>query len=134
MKKTVKILLLTLSLVMIFGTSILPVFAAEASKEAGDVSFPVKETIEINGEVIHLLEDGTAYNQTTQQWILEEKEGLAFETNLDRMLSSLQYMWKGMLCIFIVIAVIILSVVIMNTISAKAQERKELKENEDDQN
>lgn len=54
--------------------------------------------------------------------------------NFDRFLFSLQYMWQGMLCIFIVIAVIILSVVIMNTISAKAQERKELKENEDDQN
>ena len=54
--------------------------------------------------------------------------------NFDRFLFSLQYMWKGMLCIFIVIAVIILSVVIMNTISAKARERKELKENEDDQN
>ena len=54
--------------------------------------------------------------------------------NFDRFLFSLKYMWQGMLCIFIVIAVIILSVVIMNTISAKAQERKELKENEDDQN
>ena len=54
--------------------------------------------------------------------------------NFDRFLFSLQYMWQGMLCIFIVIDVIILSVVIMNTISAKAQERKELKENEDDQN
>ena len=54
--------------------------------------------------------------------------------NFDRFLFSLQYMWKGMLCIFIVIAVIILSVVIMNAISTKAQERKELKENEDDQN
>ena len=54
--------------------------------------------------------------------------------NVNRFLFSLQYMWQGMLCIFIVIAVIILSVVIMNTISAKAQERKELKENEDDQN
>lgn len=54
--------------------------------------------------------------------------------NFDRFLFSLQYMWQGMLCIFIVIAVIILSVVIMNSISAKAQERKELKENEDDQN
>ena len=124
MKKTVKILLLTLSLVMIFGTSILPVFAAEASKEAGDVSFPVKETIEINGEVIHLLEDGTAYNQTTQQWILEEKEGLAFETNIDRMLSSLQYMWKGMLCIFVVILVIILSVFVLNGVFGKLDAKK----------
>ena len=54
--------------------------------------------------------------------------------NFDRFLFSLQYMWKGMLCIFIVIAVIILSVVIMNSVNAKVQERKELKENEDDQN
>ena len=54
--------------------------------------------------------------------------------NFDRFLFSLQYMWQGMLCIFIVIAVIILSVVIMNSVNAKVQERKELKENEDDQN
>ena len=54
--------------------------------------------------------------------------------NFDRFLFSLQYMWQGMLCIFIVIAVIILSVVVMNTISAKAQARKELEESENDQN
>ena len=54
--------------------------------------------------------------------------------NFDRFLFSLQYMWQGMLCIFIVIAVIILAVVVMNTISAKAQERKELEESENDQN
>ena len=54
--------------------------------------------------------------------------------NFDRFLFSLQYMWQGMLCIFIVIAVIILSVVIMNTISAQAQARKELEESENDQN
>jgi hypothetical protein len=54
--------------------------------------------------------------------------------NFDRFLFSLQYMWQGMLCIFIVIAVIILSVVIMNSISAKAQARKELEESENDQN
>jgi hypothetical protein len=54
--------------------------------------------------------------------------------SFDRFLFSLQYMWQGMLCIFIVIAVIILSVVIMNSISAKAQARKELEESENDQN
>ena len=54
--------------------------------------------------------------------------------NFDRFLFSLQYMWQGMLCIFIVIAVIILSVVIMNSISAKAQARKALEESENDQN
>ena len=51
--------------------------------------------------------------------------------NFDRFLFSLQYMWKGMLCIFIVIAVIILSVVIMNFFSAKAQQRRELSESEE---
>lgn len=50
--------------------------------------------------------------------------------NFDRFLFSLQYMWKGMLCIFIVIAVIILSVVIMNTITEKAVAAKERKEQE----
>ena len=50
--------------------------------------------------------------------------------NFDRFLFSLQYMWKGMLCIFIVIAIIILSVVIMNTITEKAVAAKERKEQE----
>ena len=40
-------------------------------------------------------------------------------------------MWKGMLCIFIVIAVIILSVVVMNFFSAKAQERKAIEESDE---
>lgn len=42
-------------------------------------------------------------------------------------------MWKGMLSIFIVISVIILAVVVMNLISKKAAERKELKDAEDQQ-
>ena len=54
--------------------------------------------------------------------------------NLDRFLFSLQYMWKGMLCIFIVIAVIILSVIIMNFFSAKAAQRRELSEAESEEN
>jgi hypothetical protein len=65
----------------------------------------------------------------------EENMDIFSNFNLNRLLFSLQYMWKGMLCIFIVIAVIILSVVIMNFISAKAQERRELSESEEnDQN
>lgn len=55
--------------------------------------------------------------------------------NLNRFLFSLQYMWKGMLCIFIVIAVIILSVVIMNKVTdgiAAAKERKEQQNSESD--
>ncbi len=44
--------------------------------------------------------------------------------NVDNFFHSLQYMWQGMLCIFVVMAVIILSVVIMNMCSAKAEKKK----------
>ena len=53
--------------------------------------------------------------------------------NLDRLVFSLQYMWKGMLAIFIVIAVIILAVVVMNFCTSKIQERKALKEEKSDE-
>ena len=53
--------------------------------------------------------------------------------NFDRFLFSLQYMWKGMLGIFIVIAVIILAVVLMNFCSSKIQARKALKEEDNDE-
>ena len=44
--------------------------------------------------------------------------------NLDRFLFSLQYMWKGMLCIFIVIAVIIISIKIMNSMTNKLAKKQ----------
>ena len=50
--------------------------------------------------------------------------------SLDRFISSLQYMWQGMLCIFVVMAVIILSVYLIGYFSAKAEERKKLAEEE----
>ena len=52
--------------------------------------------------------------------------------SFERFLSSLQYMWQGMLCIFIVIAAIIISVFLMNFISSKAKARQELKKAEDE--
>ena len=47
-------------------------------------------------------------------------------SNIDfgRFFNSLQYMWKGMLCIFIVMAVIILSVYVMNGIFGKIDAKK----------
>ena len=45
--------------------------------------------------------------------------------NVDRFLFSLQYMWKGMLCIFVVIAVIILSILIIGKLSSKAPKEKD---------
>lgn len=47
--------------------------------------------------------------------------------SIDRLLFSLQYMWQGMLCIFAVIAVIILAVMLMNYFSNKTEERKKLR-------
>ena len=51
--------------------------------------------------------------------------------NFDRFLFSLQYMWKGMLCIFIVIGVIILATVAMNSIFAKLADKKKEKESQE---
>lgn len=45
--------------------------------------------------------------------------------NVDRFLFSLQYMWQGMLSIFIVIGIIILSVVLLNKITNRASRQKE---------
>ncbi len=52
----------------------------------------------------------------------------------DRFVSSLQYMWQGMLCIFVVMAVIILSVYLIGYFSAKAEERKKLAEESEENN
>ncbi len=57
-----------------------------------------------------------------------------FDFNLDRFLFSLQYMWQGMLCIFVVIGVIILSVFAMNAIFSKIEERKKAKEENNETN
>ena len=45
--------------------------------------------------------------------------------NVDRFLFSLRYMWQGMLSIFIVIGVIILSVVLLNKITNRSSKPKE---------
>ena len=54
--------------------------------------------------------------------------------NFDRFLFSLKYMWQGMLCIFVVIGVIILSVYLIGAITAKADERKKAKQENTDNN
>ena len=38
--------------------------------------------------------------------------------NFDRFIFSLQYMWQGMLSIFIVIGIIVLSVVLLNKLTS----------------
>ena len=44
--------------------------------------------------------------------------------NVNRFLFSLQYMWQGMLSIFLVILVIIMSVVIMNKITNRQRKNE----------
>ena len=45
--------------------------------------------------------------------------------NFDRFLYSLQYMWQGMLSIFLVIGVIILGVAVMNKLTSPKEKNKE---------
>ena len=48
--------------------------------------------------------------------------------SVDRFIDSLQYMWQGMLCIFVVIGVIILSVYLIGYLTAKLDEMKKPKD------
>ena len=50
-----------------------------------------------------------------------------------RFLENLHYMWEGMLCIFVVIGVIILSVYAIGAITAKIEESKKAKEEQEEQ-
>ena len=43
--------------------------------------------------------------------------------SVERFFSSLQYMWQGMLCIFIVIGVMILATVAMHKLFAEKQKK-----------
>lgn len=49
----------------------------------------------------------------------------------EQFLPSLKYMWQGMLCIFVVIGVIILSVYLIGYISSRSNAKKQ---NEDEEN
>ena len=45
--------------------------------------------------------------------------------NVDRFLYSLQYMWQGMLSIFLVIGIIVLSVVLLNKLTSGRKKKSE---------
>ena len=49
------------------------------------------------------------------------------DINFDRFLFSLKYMWQGMLCIFIVIGVLILSIYGLNKASNAIEAKKAAK-------
>ena len=44
--------------------------------------------------------------------------------NVEQFIGSLKYMWQGMLCIFVVIGVIILSVYLIGGITSKIEAKK----------
>ncbi len=54
--------------------------------------------------------------------------------NVEQFIGSLKYMWQGMLCIFVVMAVIILSVYLIGAVTAKADAKKKAKEEAENNN
>ena len=119
-----------LSLTLILASSVLTVFAEQSKAEEALVeNFLVEETyVDENGNLIYLLEDGRKYDPAKKQFVEEEIEGMSLSLNFDRVVSSLKYMWQGMLCIFVVIGVIILVTILMNSLCNKADEKKKLRE------
>lgn len=51
--------------------------------------------------------------------------------SVDRFISSLQYMWQGMLCIFVVIGVIILTVYLIGFLSSRTGSKKIKEDNKE---
>ena len=84
-------------------------------------------------QLIVELEDGTKLNLGVKPEIVDTDADISINPNKDRFVDSLQYMWKGMLCIFIVIGVIILSIyglnAASNAIAAKKSAKAEDSEN-----
>ena len=52
----------------------------------------------------------------------------ALALNVDQFLGSFEYMWKGMLCIFIVIGILIVSIYLLNKASNAISAKKQAKE------
>ena len=105
MKRFFKLFLVILSLAMVIGVS--AAFSASAEDTEND-SVAVVEDIEVSD----IAEKG-------------DDSDMTLKIDPDNMISSLQYMWKGMLCIFVVIGVIILSVYFMGFVFSKFEAKKE---------
>ena len=139
MKNTFKALLLLLSLMLVLASLSLPVFAVEQPDdediiigESGDsTDNPVKSTYtDEEDNLILVFGDGREYNVTKQEWVTEpaQTEDMKLGFDIKRMFSSLDYMWQGMLCIFVVIGAIILTVYLIGHFSSKAEARKAAKD------
>ena len=100
MKKSTKILTLLLSLILTFSVFAISAFASESTESINE-----------------------AINEATSNKI-------EIDFSFERFVDSLQYMWKGMLCIFIVIFVLIVFVYLLNGMSSRIEAIKADKENE----
>lgn len=142
MKNIFKIVLLTVALVMLLSafstlavsaTDADAVSATEAAEEPGKNGVDRFYTDD-EGNHILVLEDGKEYVVNAEERATEEigeSKTVAIKFDTSNLGTSLTYMWQGMLCIFIVIAVIILAVILMNFFSDKASARKKIAEDRD---
>ena len=117
MKRFTKILVLLLMLVTVFTLAALPAFAE------GDPTVTTPGTTENAGDQL----TGEGGEETT-----EEVKKIDISVNFARFTDSLQYMWKGMLCIFIVIGVIITVTWSLNKVVNRIVEINEAKKNEEE--
>ena len=108
MKRNMKIFAVLLSLMLIFSMLAVSVFAADETNAAPEIT-----------------EEGAA-------------KGIEISIDFSRFVNSLQYMWKGMLCIFIVIGVIILITYalnrVVNYVAFAREEKKKFQEFKDSEN
>ena len=141
MKSVKKLLVLLFATVMIFSVFATAAFAAEKTEEKkvtesyvnenGELIIVLDDKTEINTgiqpgvkiyrddehQLIVELEDGTKLNLGVKPEIVDTDANITINPNGSRFVDSLQYMWKGMLCIFIVIGVLILSIYGLNKAS-----------------
>lgn len=120
MKSFRKFAILLFVAVMMFSVFATVSFADEGENPAEVDSSYVNE----HGELIVVLKDGTKLNLGVRPEIVDGDADISINPNGARFVDSLQYMWKGMLCIFIVIGVLILSIYGLNKASNAIANRK----------
>lgn len=120
MKSLKKFAILLFVAVMMFSVFATVSFANENESQVEVESSYVNE----HGELIVVLKDGTKINLGVNPEIVDGDADISINPNGSRFVDSLQYMWKGMLCIFIVIGVLILSIYALNKASNAIANRK----------
>lgn len=120
MKSLKKFAILLFVAVMMFSVFATVSFANENESQVEVESSYVNE----HGELIVVLKDGTKINLGVNPEIVDGDANISINPDGSRFVNSLQYMWKGMLCIFIVIGVLILSIYALNKASNAIANRK----------